>query len=66
MGKVIFHGGYTSSDDIPQPTSIIMGRNLRSNSETISKQKPKAQTSKPTRDLHGKPPALAVKPKREK
>ena len=29
MGKVIHEGWSTSEDDIPQPTSIVMGRNLR-------------------------------------
>jgi hypothetical protein len=29
MGKHIHEGWYTSSDEIPQPTSIIRGRNLR-------------------------------------
>jgi hypothetical protein len=30
MGKVTHRGWLTSYDDIPQPTGIIMGRNLRS------------------------------------
>jgi hypothetical protein len=29
MGKVTHHGWYKPGDDIPQPTGIIMGRNLR-------------------------------------
>jgi hypothetical protein len=29
MGKFTYHGWPTSSDEIPQPTSIVMGRNLR-------------------------------------
>jgi len=29
MGKVTHHGWYTSSDEIPQPISIVMGQNLR-------------------------------------
>jgi hypothetical protein len=37
MGTVTHKGWYTSSDEIPQPTSILIGRNLRSNSETPSK-----------------------------
>jgi hypothetical protein len=38
MGTVTHHGSYTSSDEIPQPTSILLGRNLRVNSEQPSKQ----------------------------
>ena len=41
MGKVTYHGFYSSSDEIPEPTSILMGRNLRKNSEGPSKP-PKA------------------------
>jgi hypothetical protein len=33
MGKVINHGWASSSDEIPQPISVVMGRNLRKNSE---------------------------------
>jgi hypothetical protein len=29
MGTVTHHGWRTSSDEIPQPTGVIMGRNLR-------------------------------------
>jgi hypothetical protein len=29
MGTVTHRGWYTSEDEIPQPTSIIMGGNLR-------------------------------------
>jgi hypothetical protein len=29
MGKFTYHGLRTSSDEIPQPISVVMGRNLR-------------------------------------
>ena len=38
MGKVTYLGSLTSSDEIPQPTSILLGRNLRKNSDEASKQ----------------------------
>ena len=38
MAKVIDHGWSTSSDEIPQPTSIIMGANLRKPSDEASKR----------------------------
>jgi hypothetical protein len=37
MGKATDHGWSTSSDEIAQPTSIVMGRNLRQNSPERSK-----------------------------
>jgi hypothetical protein len=40
MGKVTNHGWSTSSDEIPQPISVVMGRNLRKNSDGPSKQAP--------------------------
>ena len=48
MGKVTFHGSSRSYDEIPQPTSILMGANLRSNSDAASnKQKPPTLKPKP-------------------
>ena len=48
MGKLINHGWSTSSDEIPQPISILMGRNLRRNSdETSKKPKQKPEKKKP-------------------
>jgi hypothetical protein len=38
MGKLTNHGWSTSSDEIPQPTSILLGANLRKNSNEISKK----------------------------
>jgi len=38
MGKVTHHGWSRPDDEIPQPTSILLGRNLRVNSEQPSKQ----------------------------
>jgi hypothetical protein len=38
MGKPINHGWSNSSDEIPQPTSILLGRNLRKNSDEASKK----------------------------
>lgn len=38
MGKVTYLGLLTSSDEIPQPTSILLGKNLRKNSDEASKQ----------------------------
>ena len=47
MGKFINHGWSSSSDEIPQPISIVMGRNLRKNSEQdTAKQKPEKQKPK--------------------
>jgi len=46
MAKVIDKGWSTSSDEIAQPSSILMGQNLRKNSEPASKpQKPPAPNS---------------------
>jgi hypothetical protein len=33
MGKVTDHGWSSSSDEIPEPTSILLVNNLRKNSE---------------------------------
>jgi hypothetical protein len=33
MGKVTHRGWYSSSDEIPQPISILMGNNLRKDSD---------------------------------
>ena len=33
MGKVTHHGWSTSSGELPQPTSILLRRNLRKNSD---------------------------------
>ena len=41
MGKVTHHGWYSSSDEMPEPISILLGNNLRKSSEQASKpQKP--------------------------
>jgi hypothetical protein len=41
MGTVTNHGWSTSPDEIPEPISILLGNNLRENSEQVSKpQKP--------------------------
>jgi hypothetical protein len=40
MGKVTHRGWYSSSDQIPQPISILMGNNLRKDSDEELK-KPK-------------------------
>ena len=45
MGKVTHHGWYSSSDEIPQPISILMGSNLRKASSKDSK--PQKQPPKP-------------------
>jgi hypothetical protein len=37
MGNVTHHGWYKPSDEIPQPISILLGSNLRKNSEQASK-----------------------------
>ena len=48
MGKHTQLGWSKSSDEIPQPISILMGANLRKNSEEdIAKQKPERQKPKP-------------------
>ena len=53
MGKVTYLGSRTSSDDIAQPISIVLGRNLRSNSDEDAKKKQKPKplrlTKKPRR-----------------
>jgi hypothetical protein len=33
MGKVTHRGWYSSSDEIPQPISVVLGSNLRQNSK---------------------------------
>ncbi len=47
MGKVTDHGWSTSSNEIAEPTSIVMGKNLRQNSPKPSKsqkaEKPQGQ-----------------------
>ena len=51
MGKVTHLGWATSSDDIPQPVGIVMGRNLRSNSEDAPKPElPTAAKSEPKKE----------------
>lgn len=48
MGKVTHHGWGNSLADIPQPTSVVMGRNLRrSSDETSKKRKQPTQKSEP-------------------
>jgi hypothetical protein len=36
MAKVINKGWYSSSDEIPQPISVVLGKNLRQNSKPQS------------------------------
>jgi hypothetical protein len=48
VGTITHHGWSTSSDEIPQPISIVTGQNLRQNSEKPSKaSKEKAEQEKP-------------------
>jgi hypothetical protein len=47
MGKVTHHGWYSSSDEIPEPTSILLGSNLRKNSDQASKPQKQDQVKKP-------------------
>ena len=48
MGKVTYLGSSTSSDEIPQPISILLGRNLRRNFDEASKeQKTKPKEKEP-------------------
>jgi hypothetical protein len=55
MGKLIIKGWSKPSDEIPQPTSIIMGANLRKNSEKLSKPKKPSTHQKPPM-TQGRPP----------
>jgi len=41
MGKLTNLGWSNSSDEIPQPISVVYGRNLRTNSEQASKKQKK-------------------------
>ncbi len=43
MGKLIDLGWYSSSDAIPEPTSILLGKNLRQNSDQASKKQKQDQ-----------------------
>jgi len=58
MGKHTFLGSYTSWDQIPQPTSIVLGQNLRQNSKDTSTEPtpPKAPTGAHRRPAHGAHP----------
>jgi hypothetical protein len=47
MGKVTHHGWSKPSDEIPQPTSILLGSNLRKNSEQASKPRKQDQDKQP-------------------
>ena len=47
MGTFTNHGWSTSSDEIPQPTSILLGRKLRANSEQPSKQQKPVPVKQP-------------------
>ena len=50
MGKVTHKGWSTSSDEIPQPISIVTGQNLRQNSQKPSKSSnEKDEEEKPQR-----------------
>jgi hypothetical protein len=49
MGTVTHHGWYTSEDEIPQPTSIIMGRNLRT--PAPERPQPAVPEDRPASDL---------------
>jgi hypothetical protein len=40
-------GSYSSSDEIPEPVSIVLGSNLRKNSEWVSKQQKPVQAKPP-------------------
>jgi hypothetical protein len=50
MGKVTHRGWYNSSDEIPEPTSVVLGRNLRGASEPVSKR-PKPAPASPEEGL---------------
>jgi len=48
MGKVIHLGWSTSSDEIPEPISVLMGANLRKNfDETSKKQQEETKEKEP-------------------
>jgi hypothetical protein len=54
MGTVKHHGWSTSEDEIPQPTSIVMGKNLRQSERSQEEPRQKEEgaaswmpTSKP-------------------
>ena len=49
MGKVTHHGWYSSSDEIPEPTSILLGNNLRRNSDQASKKQKQDQDKQDSR-----------------
>ena len=38
MGKATYHGYENLPDEIPQPISVLLGKNLRKNSEEASKK----------------------------
>ena len=45
MGKLINEGLQTSAKDAPQPTSFLMGRNLRKSSTSPSPNQKRVETS---------------------
>ena len=47
MGKVTWHGWSSSSAEIPQPTSILYGANLKKSSKESSNQPPAPKQEKP-------------------
>jgi hypothetical protein len=47
MGKVTRLGWSKPSDEIPQPISILLGSNLRKNSDQASKPQKQDQVKKP-------------------
>ena len=56
MGKVTDHGWSTSSDEIPQPASILLGANLRKNSNEASKnqrEEPREKEAPPKKIISG-------------
>ncbi len=50
MGKVTHHGWYSSSDEIPEPTSILLGKNLRKNYDQASKKQKQDQDKEDKQD----------------
>ncbi len=50
MGKVTHLGWSSSSDEIPEPTSILLGKNLRKNSDQASKKQKQDQDKEDKQD----------------
>ena len=49
MGRLINHGWSRSQDEIPEPISILLGRNLRQNSERPSKPPKQSRRPRPAK-----------------